>query len=147
MPTYTWQTPVTDRSSGEARMTVRDMNRITQNINYLRARGRGLGFVFGESTDTAKTSWIYNDIITVEEWEDIKQALKGLARGVGYTYPSSMAPDNRMTYQNINNVESITLGVAERLRLLKSQAALTHYADTEVYAGDAAVYWYTGGVN
>lgn len=145
MATYTWQRPVTDRSSGEARMTVRDMNRITQNINYLREKGRSLGFVFGESTDTAKTSWIYNDIITVEEWEDIKQALKGLARGVGYSY--STEPNNNMTYQNINNVESITLGVAERLRLLEGQAALTHYADTEVYAGDAAVYRYPGGVN
>lgn len=145
MPTYTWQTPVTDRSSGEARMTVNDMNRITQNINYLREKGRSLGFVFGESTDTAKTSWIYNDIISVAQWKDILQALTGLARGVGYSYTTE--PSNNMTYQNINNVESITLGVAERLRLLESQAALTHYTDTEVYAGDAVIYRYPGGVN
>lgn len=144
MATYTWQQPVTDRSSGEARMTVQDMNRITQNINYLRERGRGLGFVFGESTDTAKTSWIYNDIISVAQWKDILQALTGLALGVGYSY--SAAPDYNMTYQNINNIEKITLGVAERLRLLEGQGALTHYADTEVYAGDAAVYRYPGGV-
>lgn len=144
MPTYTWQEPVTNRTSGEARMTVQDMNRITQNINYLRERGRSLGFVFGESTDTSKTSWIYNDIISVEEWEDILQALAGLALGVGYSY--STAPNNDMTYTNINNIESITLGVAERLRLLRSQAALAHYADTEVYSGDAVGYRYVGGV-
>lgn len=144
MATYTWQTPVTNRSSGEARMTVQDMNRITQNINYLRERGRSLGFVFGESTDTAKTSWIYNDIISVAEWENILQSLVGLARGVGYSY--STAPNYEMTYQNINNIEKITLGVAERLRLLESQAALAHYADTEVYSGDAVGYRYVGGV-
>lgn len=145
MATYNWQKPVTNRTSGQSRMTVQDMNRITQNINFLRERGRSIGFVFGVSTDTSKTTWTHNDIITVAEWKDILQSLKGLAQGVGHSY--STEPNYQMTFQNINNIESIILGSAQLMNEIAGMGALAHYADAEVYSGDAIGLRYVGGVN
>lgn len=107
-----WITPVTDRQTGLSRMTYEDMNRITTNINKVRWLLVASGYTPGGS-DCPKTSWTQNDIITAEDWSAILSALSGACTPIEYVPETE--PTSAMTYQNINNVESITVYIHEYL--------------------------------
>ena len=105
-----WVTPVTNRTNGADRMSHNDMDRITGNINYLYDALTELGFTISGSK-VSKDSWAWNDIITKSFWESMLTVLGKVCSAISYT--PGTAPTNAMTYQNINNIESILLAVFE----------------------------------
>ena len=126
-----WSTPVIDREYG-SKMTVTDMNRITNNINYLAEHLAEHSLYFGPKV--SKTEWIHNDYVTLDQWKEILTALDSMVLA---TYIDIPAPGTEeTTYENINNVETIILLLRERMDLLMGLGALNHYADTEVWTGD-----------
>lgn len=124
-----WIEPVTDRTDGSARMTYIDMNRITGNINLIRELARSEGRTIPGS-DISKTSWIKNDIITIQEWTELLNALNTVAQAVGYSPGTN--PDYSMYFQNINIIESITLAVYTILINDSDDARLNHYVGDQL---------------
>lgn len=135
MPTtqWTWRTPVTDRADWYARMRYTDMNRITQNINYLVDYAADLGFSIVRKY-CQKSTWIQNDIISVAEWSSLLERLNAVANAVGYKYEGT-APSDWMNYQNINNIEKMTLGVYTTLTLAERNH-LPLFVGDNLFAGD-----------
>jgi len=111
-PAFDLIPPVTNRLSGKSRMTYEGMNRITTNINKVRGLLVASGYTPGGS-NCPKTSWTQNDIITSADWTAILSALSGACSAIDYTPETE--PTSAMTYQNINNVESITVYIHEYL--------------------------------
>lgn len=133
-----WTTPVTDREAG-ARMTYVDMNRITNNLNYLAETMHEHQMYQGRYLD--KVSWTWNDYVELIQWTKILGVLADVTRALGMEGSEEANYDT--TYTNINIVETFTQQAYQRFNQLMSQGALGKYVDTEVYAGDN---YYLGGV-
>lgn len=101
----TWTTPVTDRVDGSARMTYTDMNRITGNVAFLQDA------IYG-AISISQTTWTYNDIIARAFWEDMLTSLREMAAIENVTV---LDMSNEMTWQNINNVETMILNMYNAL--------------------------------
>lgn len=119
-----WIEPVTNRTSGSARMEYGDMNRITGNIAWLYDKCIERGITISGSR-ISKTSWTQNDIITVTFWTELLTCLTNAREAVGYT--PSANPDNAMRFDNINMVEKITLTVYEILTAYDRMANMNHW--------------------
>lgn len=126
-----WSTPVTDREPG-ARMTHIDMNRITNNINYIAEKMAAHSAYFGPTI--SKTVWEYNDIVTLAEWQEILHVLDRLVRDTAIEINEPGNEDT--TYTNMNNVEDITLRLKRREDILVDGGSPPHWVDTEVWTGD-----------
>lgn len=126
-----WTTPVTNREPG-ARMTWVDMNRITNNLNYLAEKGEEHQLYKGQKVE--KTEWTYNDYVTRVLWTQILHVLRDLIRSLGLIAPEEATYDT--TYHNINVVEDLTRLAYERFNLYMGQGQLGKYVDTEVWTGD-----------
>ena len=98
---YTWTAPVNNRTSGSNKMTYTDMNRITQNVAYLQEQMLG-------SATISQTSWITNDIISLSFWTELLTAILDLCDLISLT---PLAMTNDMEYNNINNVEQLSLNI------------------------------------
>lgn len=139
-----WIEPVTNRIAG-ARMTYIDMNRITGNLAYLTEDLTDYGKYGGQTI--AKTEWIRNDYVTRPDWENILDVLEDVRITLGMMEsddPSNPFPvaDFSTGYENINNVEELTLLAYEKWEAMKQQGAANKYVDTEVWTGDG---FYAGG--
>lgn len=139
-----WVTPVTDRTSGAARMTYLDMNRITGNLVWLYEECVRQGIAI-TGTPFPKTEWAQNDIIFGNvssirwNWYVVLSRLSNIYRAVGYA-PSTV-PNFDMTYENINNIETIQLRCYIILSSREVQSRLNHYIGDKLtasylYAGD-----------
>ena len=125
-----WTTPVTDRESG-AICTTTDMNRISQNIDWLATELTSAQLYSGGTV--SKTSWTTNDYITVANWTEILTVLTDMVDALAVTAAGS--PDESQTYENYNLVEDITLQIYNRYQFLLSQANLNKYAgQTDLYS-------------
>lgn len=129
----TWVTPVTNRTDGTWRMTYIDMNRITGNLDYLFNVLPGKGFRPAGET-VKKTSWTQNDIITIDDWADILSVLGALAAAVSYT--PDQDPDTMMSWDNINNVESITWEIYKTGAYSPETKNINHWIGDLIFAGD-----------
>lgn len=98
-----WITPVTNRTSGNARMTYKDMNRITGNIDYVYQALKSLGYPPAGNT-VSKLEWTQNDIIDVDFWESMLSVMAAIYAALGETGPYELTND--MGWENINHVES-----------------------------------------
>ncbi len=139
-----WIEPVTNRITG-ARMTYIDMNRITGNLDYLTADLSDFGKYAGRTI--AKTEWIRNDYVTRPDWKNILDVLEDVRIAIGMTesdYPENPFPEANFStgYENINNVEKLTLMAYEKWEAMKQQGAANKYVDTEVWTGGGS---YVGG--
>lgn len=131
-----WITPVTTRGSG-AYMTLADMNRIVGNIEYLTTELTAYGLYTGASLQ--KTSYDYNDYVSVSDWADILYVLNQLSTQTAVD--AGVDADNSTTYENMNNVETITLAIYELFQMLLAQENLNHYAGDDIYSeGTNSVY-------
>lgn len=123
----TWIEPVTNRTSGSARMTYKDMNRITGNLvwlyDYLTEQG-----VTVAGSAYSKTTWTRNDIVTVAQWTELLTCLSNVCTAVWYQ--PEKAPTNTMSYTNINNVETIELIVHD------IRGRINHWIGDRLYSGD-----------
>lgn len=122
--TYTWTNPVTNRTSGTARMTYADMNRITQNLAWLYEECQEQGISIAGSI-ISKTSWTQNDIVSVTDWAEILTCLFNVCTAVSYTYYAE--PDDTMIYTNINNVELIEFNCYDILSAYEKIPNMNHY--------------------
>lgn len=106
-----WVKPVFNRTSGNARMTYKDMNRITGNIDFLLDNLGLVGLApVNEQEGTlytyeGKTEWTQNDIISVNDWTLILEGFQHVVDAVGYDPETD--PDYDMGWENINNIERI----------------------------------------
>lgn len=131
-----WQTPVTDRVSGAVH-TLADQNRITGNIHWLTTQLRAKQLYSGANLQ--KVTYVYNDYITVANWEDILSVLSALVESLALE-TEGQATD-KMTFSNMNTVESLTLAIYDRYMLLLSQSNNNHYAGDDIYPeGDMSIY-------
>ena len=135
-----WITPVTDRTDG-AYCTVTDMNRIAGNLDWLATELNTYQLYYGATV--AKTTYVYNDYVSIADWQDILSVLKSIATAL--IPDDENEADEQTTYENFNMVESITLAIYEQLQLLLSQAANNHYAGDDIYTGQSAPI-YAGGI-
>lgn len=103
-----WVTPVTNRTDGTATMTYQDMDRITGNINFVYDLITERGFVI-IGGKVSKDSWTRNDIIEKTFWESMLTVLSNICSAVSYVPGTS--PTDVMGYENINNIETITLAL------------------------------------
>lgn len=104
-----WITPVTNRTDGTAMMTAADMNRISGNLYYLGNTllpSRG----YSVTLSSTKFTWSVSDIITLSDWNKLIADLETMHYAIT---GSSLAeePSTRMTYDNINLVESIMVRI------------------------------------
>lgn len=125
-----WTQPVTDREPG-ARMTCVDMNRITNNLNWLVERMEERQLYHGHSCD--KTEWVHNDYVSWDQWNLILLVLNDVVTALNLQTAGEATFDT--TYTNINTVEDLTRLARERLELYESQGDCGKYVDTEVYPG------------
>lgn len=98
-----WITPVTNRTSGSAMMTYKDMNRITGNIDYVYQALKSLGYPPAGST-VSKLEWTQNDIIDRAFWESMLDVMAAIYVAIGEPEPYDLTND--MGWENINHVES-----------------------------------------
>lgn len=132
----TWQTPVTDRTTG-AMHTLQDQNRIAGNLDYLATELTALQLYSGATVQ--KTTYVYNDYISVDDWTDILGVLDSILSSLALDGAGSA--NDSMTYENMNTVEDLTLQIYERLELLLSQANNNHYAGDSIYSeGTGSIY-------
>lgn len=126
-----WIEPVTERGES-ARMTADDMNRITGNIKYI------------YPDTTIKTVWTSNDFITAENWSSIFTALNYLVSSTGNIY---QIPKVELTYQNINDIETLILNLKNRLSLISAQEVANIYPSNltdEIYSNETAENYIRG---
>lgn len=132
----TWQTPVTDRLSG-AWHTLADQNRIAGNIDYLATELAAHQLYSGGTIQ--KTTYIYNDYITVENWSDILEVLNAMLEAL--SIEGTGEATSAMEFENLNTVEEITLQIYERLELLLSQSQNNHYTGDDIFTqGEYSIY-------
>lgn len=128
-----WIEPVTNRASGSARMTYKDMNRITGNLvwlyDYLTAEG-----VTVSGSAYSKTNWTQNDIITVAEWNELLTCLGNVCTAIGYQPETN--PTSTMSYTNINNVETIEHVCHDMATILDDLGRINHWVGDRLYSGD-----------
>lgn len=133
-----WRTPVTDRVAG-AMMTYIDMDRITGNVDWLAEQFSNRQMYHGIRPQ--QTVWVYNDYVTLGVWRELLYILDEL---VEVTNLQQVVPGNEeTTFTNMNNVETLTLQLRERLEIIDTHGEMPHYVDTEVWTGDD---YYLGGV-
>lgn len=135
---YTWQIPVTSRSSGSERMTYEDMTRITENLAWLYTECVERGISISGSI-ISQTAWTRNDIITVSFWAELLDCLANVCAAVSYT-PQTTA-NSQMAYTNINIVETIERDTYEILSAYDRQPNMNHYVGDKIgtnwrYCGD-----------
>lgn len=135
---YTWQTPVTSRSSGYERMTYEDMNRITGNLAWLYSECVERGISISGSI-ISQTAWTRNDIITVSFWTELLGCLANVCTAVNYT--PQTAANSQMTYTNMNIVETIERDTYEILSAYDRLPNMNHYVGDKIgtnwrYCGD-----------
>lgn len=136
-----WITPVTDRTTG-AMHTLQDQNRIAGNLDYLATEYNAHGLYFGATIN--KSAYVYNDYITVGDWENILDVLSDLLEATAIE--TSGTATSAMTYENMNTVESLSLDLYDRLELLLSQANNNHYPGQGLYTRADSQAIYSGGV-
>lgn len=122
-----WIEPVTNRTSGAARMTYNDMTRIAGDVAFLQTD------ILGAAT-ISKTTWYQNDIITVELWHEILDAITELGNTTGTTL---LDMSDYMGYDNINNVETNLLLCYGGTASVEDMQA---YGDSIVDEDDGAAY-------
>lgn len=120
-----WTTPVTDREPG-ARMTWVDMNRITNNLNYLAEVLTEHQMYHGRFVD--KTDWTWNDYVTREQWNLILLVLGDVTRSLGME--GAEEADFSTTYTNINIVETFTYEAYKRFEMYEGQGDVGRYLGT-----------------
>lgn len=129
-----WIEPVTNRTSGQARMTYVDMNRIAGNLDYL------VG-VLADINITAqapsKTDWTQNDIVSIEDWQSITESLDSIRSGLQFAGAGLV--DNQMTYTNINELERLTLEAYTRWQQLENGTSFNLFVGDGVATGVGAV--------
>lgn len=135
---YIWTEPVTNRADSSERMTYIDMNRITQNLAWLYAECQEQNITVTGSI-ISKTTWVNNDIITVEEWAEILTCLDNVCNAVSYTPAST--PTYDMLWSNINLVEEMEFDCYEILMAYNRIPDMNHYVGDKLgtsylYAGD-----------
>lgn len=135
---YTWTEPVTARSSGAELMTYEDMNRITVNLAWLFQECKEQGIAIS-GTVYPKRSWTQNDIITVSNWTQLLDRLANVYNAVSFS--PAIIPDNAMTYDNINQVETIELECYDIIEAYENMPNMNHYVGDKLgsaylYAGD-----------
>lgn len=133
-----WITPVTNRTDG-AYCTVADMNRIAGNIDWLASELTTHQLYTGSTV--AKTTYAYNDYVSVADWTDILSVLNEM---VAQLVIDAEQADDSTTYDNFNRVESITLAIYDRMQLLLTQSANNHYAGDNIYSEGVVSVYSTG---
>ena len=128
-----WITPVTDRASGSARMTYKDMNRITGNLVWLYEYLTEQGVTVSGSA-YSKTDWTQNDIVTVAQWTELLTCLSNVCSAIGYQPETN--PTDTMSYTNINNVETIELVCHDMATILDDLARMNHWVGDPLRSGD-----------
>lgn len=134
-----WITPVTNRTDG-AYCTVADMNRIAGNLDWLASELTTYQLYTGSTV--AKTTYVYNDYVSVADWNDILSVLDEMVAQLAIETEQA---DDSTTYENFNAVESITLAIYDRLQELLKQSANNHYAGDDIYS-EGAVSVYSAGL-
>ena len=114
-------------------MTATDMDRITGNIDYLFDYATTEGLHPAGST-VSQTRWTKNDIITKAFWEEMLGVLSNICAAAQYNPLTS--PDNQMTWDNINNVETISMNLYYIIGNAGSMANINHWAGDDIYSGD-----------
>lgn len=122
--TYTWITPITDRTSGLSRMQHSDMNRITGNLAWLYAECIEQGVAISGSI-ISKIEWTNNDIITLAEWTELLTCLTNICNAISYV--PTTTPNNQMEWSNINLVETIENNCYEILASYANIPDMNHY--------------------
>ena len=130
-----WQTPYTTWSNGN-RFTYDDMNRIAGNVNYLYPAA------------SLKADYTNNDILTTTQWAALLSALQDLIVTTGL---SAEIPGEAMTADTINDIESLTQTLYDRIGLNNAQAVANIYTGDDLYAAATGQYTdvaenYTRGV-
>lgn len=115
-----WQIPRTDWSANDF-VIPEDMNRISGNINYLYQQA------------ILKEDYTANDIVTIEQWNAIIQAIATLVKSIGLERQS---PGLQVTADNFNDVEDIIAQMKERLDLIFNQVEANIYAGDDLYPSD-----------
>lgn len=115
-----WQIPRTDWSANDF-VIPEDMNRISGNINYLYQQA------------ILKEDYTANDIVTIEQWNAIIQAIATLVKSIGLERQS---PGLQITADNFNDVEEIIAQMKERLDLIFNQVEANIYAGDDLYPSD-----------
>ncbi len=100
-----WQEPFENWAKGSF-VTHEDMNRITGNIKHIFPDYGG------------KTNWTNNDIISISDWNSIKNALSQLMQTTGY---NGDIPGDEMIADTFNLLEANIRGIYERIGLNKLQ--------------------------
>ena len=124
-----WITPVTNRTSGDARMTAADMDRITGDVAFLQEEYLG-------SATISKTTWTQDDIITTTFWAELLDAIEDMLDAISAT-GETMTTD--MTFENINAVETNLLliyGSTDNISDMTAYNESIVGEDEEVYLDD-----------
>ena len=128
-----WVTPVTDRTSGAARMTHIDMNRITGNLVFLYEECQRMGITVA-GDQYSKTEWTQDDIVTRTQWTEAYTCLLNLYRAVGHT--GSILFDYTTYYYTINRFEAFELVIFNILQTWDAIPRLNHWIGDALYSGD-----------
>ena len=136
-----WITPVTDRTA-TAWHTLTDQNRIVGNVIYLTTTLSAHSLYFGRTI--SKTSYTYNDYISVSDWSNLLAVLSDLVTATSLEQTESLSSD--MTWTTLNAVESLTLQIYERVQLLLAMENLNHFAGQGYYSRSDAKQIYSGGL-
>lgn len=130
-----WQDPVTTWSNGN-RFTYNDMNRIAGNVNFL------------YPSANLKDDYTQNDFLTTTQWSALTSALQDLIVTTGL---SAEIPGEAMTADTINDIESLTQDLYDRIGLNNAQVVANIYTGDDLYAAATGQYTdvaenYTRGV-
>lgn len=133
-----WITPVTDRTSGSARMTYEDMNRITGNLEWLYDECVNSSIPIAGSA-ISQTNWTRDDIITTTFWAELLACLENVCTALSYTPKDKATYD--MTWSNINVIEDIERLCHDVVVVYDEMPRLNHYVGDKLntnylYAGD-----------
>lgn len=118
-----WIEPKTNWSN--ERMTHADMNRIAGNVNYLYPAA------------SLKDDYTNNDYLTAAQYADLTDALNSLILTSGYT---GSVPAWSATPETLNELETLILGLYNRIALNLAQAVSTIYAGDDLYSAASGQY-------
>lgn len=119
-----WTYTKTDWSPAD-RMTYDQANRIGSNINYL------------TGSETVRTNYTQNDIMTAAEWALMKSSLQSLCYATALQWD---LPGDETTADNINYLESLIQRLYDRIETIFSNAVANIYAGDDLYAAAAGQY-------
>ena len=117
-----WQEPYTTWLETD-RCTYADINRIAGNLNYLL------------DDDALKADYTQDDVITMEEWTDIVDAVIGLVESEGL-YNVEELPNTDATALNFNIVEGLTHEIKAWIDLKAKQLDAAAYTGEAIYVND-----------